>query len=83
MTQVGRVLPMWQPSDFGYAYAMGMFAFGLVECGDLVGAEQWADRALGANKEDIWALHAKAHVLEMAGRANEGQSLLRHSVRTG
>jgi tetratricopeptide (TPR) repeat protein len=49
-----------------------MLAFGHEECGDYVAAERLGRRAFDLDGEDLWALHAVAHVLEMQGRLREG-----------
>ncbi len=60
----------------GYSYILGMFAFGLEECGDYQRAEETGRKAIAMNKEDLWALHSVAHVLEMQGRFDDGLQLL-------
>jgi tetratricopeptide (TPR) repeat protein len=67
-----RVLHAWDESVSGYGNVMGMLAFGYEECGDYVAAERLGRRALDLDGEDLWALHAVAHVLEMQGRLREG-----------
>ncbi|CAM9228679.1 unnamed protein product [Scytosiphon promiscuus] len=73
---VGRVLPFWSESMFGYGNVLGMHAFGLVENGSYALAEEKADMALTLESNDIWAVHAMAHVYEMEARASEGCSFL-------
>jgi len=60
----------------GYSYVLGMFAFGLEECGDYQRAEECGRKAVAMNKEDLWALHSVAHVMEMQGRFDDGLRLL-------
>jgi hypothetical protein len=52
----------------------------LEENGDYDNALESAHKAMSIYKKDVWALHAEAHVYEMQGRANEGQSRLRATV---
>ncbi len=67
-----RVLHAWDESVPGYSYILGMLAFGHEECGDYATAERLGRRAVDMAREDLWALHAVAHVLEMQGRLREG-----------
>jgi len=60
----------------GYGHALGMYAFGLEECGDYAAAERKGRRAVAMSADDLWAVHAVAHVLEMQGRLDEGTSFL-------
>lgn len=63
-------------STIGYGVVLGMFAFGLEECGDCPRAEEFGRRARTLNPDDLWALHAVAHVMEMQGRHEEGREWL-------
>ena len=56
----------------GYGAVLGMFAFGLEECGDYSRAEEFGRRSHALNPDDLWALHAVAHVMEMQGRPRRG-----------
>lgn len=58
------------------AFVMGMCAFGLEESGDYEQAESFGRKAVERNGDDLWALHAVAHVLEMQCRHGEGCDLL-------
>ena len=60
----------------GFGAVLGMFAFGLEECGDYVRAEEFGRRAQKLNPDDLWALHAVAHVMEMQCRHEEGREWL-------
>jgi len=67
-----RVLGAWDESVPGFGNVLGMLAFGYEECGDTAAAERCGRRAFAIDGEDLWALHAVAHVLEMQGRLGEG-----------
>ena len=70
--RVAQVAQSWDESLPGYGYVLGMLAFGLEECGDYAEAEAKGRRAVEINPEDLWAVHAVAHVLEMQGRHRDG-----------
>jgi tetratricopeptide (TPR) repeat protein len=70
--RVARVLPHWNRDVPGYGFVEGMYAFGLEESGDYAQAEERGREAVAINKQDGWAVHAVAHVLEMQGRAKDG-----------
>jgi hypothetical protein len=70
--RVSRVLPAWSSSVPGYAYVLGLHAFGLEECNQYPEAERTGRRAVELSGDDSWAVHAVAHVMEMQGRIAEG-----------
>jgi len=70
--RVAQVAQSWDESLPGYGYLIGMLAFGLEECGEYAVAEAQGRRAVEINPEDLWAVHAVAHVLEMQGRHRDG-----------
>lgn len=70
--RIARVLPRWPASVPGAGVVLGMYAFGLEECGDYTRAEDAGRQALDAEPLDCWAHHAVAHVMEMQGRAQDG-----------
>jgi len=70
--RVARVLPHWSEAVPGYAYVLGMHAFGLEECNQYPEAEHAGRRALDLAADDSWAIHAVTHVMEMQGRIDEG-----------
>jgi len=70
--RVAAVLPAWSAADPGYHGVLAMLAFGLEEAGEYGRAEDAAFAALELEPHDIRAHHARAHVLEMQGRAAEG-----------
>ena len=75
---VARVIDQWDDSVPGYGSVQGMYAFGLEECGEYARAEEFGRRAVEANPDDLWAIHAVAHVLEMQGRLREGMDWLEY-----
>jgi len=74
--RVARVLPHWNRSVPGYGFIEGMYAFGLEESGEYQQAEERGREAVALNKQDVWAVHAVTHVMEMQGRASEGADFL-------
>jgi hypothetical protein len=75
--RISRVLPAWSQSIPGYAYVLGMHAFGLEECNQYPDAEQSGRRAVEISGDDCWGVHAVAHVMEMQGRIGEGLAWLK------
>jgi len=70
--RVSRVLRAWDRAVPGYAYVLGMHAFGLEECNEYALAERAGRSAVELSGDDCWAVHAVAHVMEMQGRISEG-----------
>lgn len=73
-----RALEAFDPSLPGYGFLLGMLAFAREEAGELAAAERLGREAAARNPEDMWAVHAVAHVLETADRAEEGAAWLDH-----
>jgi hypothetical protein len=65
-------LPAWDRADPLYAGVLAMHAFALEESGENGRAEDAALAALALDPGSLRAHHARAHVLEMQGRAAEG-----------
>ncbi|MCB2055938.1 MAG: tetratricopeptide repeat protein [Geminicoccaceae bacterium] len=76
---VSGALASWHEDMPGYGFLLGMAAFGLEECGDYARAERLGREAVERNDEDMWSIHAVAHVLEMQGRVDEGARWLDHA----
>jgi hypothetical protein len=73
---IARAWHAWDEQTPGYSYVLGMYAFGLEEAGDYAAAEARGKRAVELNPDDLWAIHAVAHVLEMQGRLHDGMAWL-------
>ena len=76
-----RVLPAWPEGRPGAGHALGMYAFGLQECGDYRAAERYGRAALAADARDAWAAHAVLHVFEMEGRQADGLAFVAETAR--
>ncbi|HKI75502.1 MAG TPA: tetratricopeptide repeat protein [Pseudomonadales bacterium] len=62
----------WNRDVPGYGHYMSAHSFALEEVGQYAVAEKCARAALDIEPQDLWAMHALAHVLEMQGRVQEG-----------
>jgi tetratricopeptide (TPR) repeat protein len=72
-----RALGAWDEGTPGYGQLLGMYAFALEECGNYGAAEPNGRRAVELSGDDLWAIHAVSHVLEMQGRLQEGVDWLK------
>lgn len=63
-----RIAQTVLPADSDDPYLHGTIAFGLEQCHQLEAAEQWERRVTEMQRQNPWAHHAVAHVLEMQGR---------------
>ncbi|MDH3230690.1 MAG: tetratricopeptide repeat protein, partial [Alphaproteobacteria bacterium] len=54
---VARVLYAWNEETPGHGFVLGMYAFGLEECGDYMDADAVGQKAIEINPADIWAIH--------------------------
>ena len=70
--RIARVLPHWSSDQLGYSVLLGMYAFGLEECGHYSKAEDVGGEAIEREPYDCWAHHAVSHVMEMQGRVEDG-----------
>jgi tetratricopeptide (TPR) repeat protein len=71
-----RALPAWDEAPPHFGDVLGMAAFVHEELGDYATAERVGRRAVAINPEDMWSIHAVAHVMEMQGRHAEGLAWL-------
>jgi len=60
----------------GYEFVLSMVSFGMEECGEYSRAEEYGRRSVSLNSNDLWGIHAVAHVLEMQTRHKEGTDWL-------
>lgn len=74
--RVLRVRRGWDSQHPDFATVDGMLSFGLEECGEYARAEDIGRRAVERNADDVWAIHAVVHVLEMQARFDEGIAFL-------
>ncbi|WP_188310314.1 tetratricopeptide repeat protein [Arenimonas fontis] len=77
--RIARALPAWDAGRPGWHALLGMYAFGLEECGEYVAAERHGREAVEIEPRDGWAWHAVAHVHEMRGESRRGIEWLRPS----
>jgi len=69
---VALPIAAWSQDDPGYGSMLAMLAFGQEECGAYREAERAALASLERDRAELWATHARAHVMEMEGRNREG-----------
>lgn len=81
--RVTRVLPAWSRDVPGYAYVLGMHAFGLEECNQYDEALEAATLALAIAPDDAWAVHAGVHCMEMQGQIETGMRWLEARMPAG
>jgi len=79
---VARAVGAWDENTPGFGNVLGMYSFGLEECGDYAAAEPKGRRAVELCNDDLWAIHAVSHVLEMQGRLAEGVDWLKQPFGT-
>ena len=70
------MLPAWNASRAGYGFVLGCHAFALEESCELTAAEAVGRAAVHHQPDDAWALHAVAHVHEVAGHIQSGVAWL-------
>jgi tetratricopeptide (TPR) repeat protein len=67
-----RIADAIMPANHGMGFVHGMRAFALEELNLLEEAEDEARRAVAMNRNDPWAHHAAAHVMDTQGRLEDG-----------
>jgi len=74
--RVGRSLGALGEGHPHHPFVLGMHAFGLEESGTYDAAEAAGMAALAGHPDDVWAVHAVAHVHEMRGDTERGVEFL-------
>jgi tetratricopeptide (TPR) repeat protein len=77
-----QALRGWGAADPLRGAVLGMYAFGLEECGAYEDAEAIGRRAMEMNPADVWAVHAVTHVFEMRGRTRAGIEFIEQTAPT-
>ena len=67
-----RAIPFWSKDQPGYATLLAFHAFGLEEAGNYARAEDESREAAEREPLSFWPHHTVAHVMEMAGRPEDG-----------
>lgn len=69
---VSRYFDRWDFSVPNYSNVLGMYCFGLNENGNGDRALEYGRKAIDLNKNDLWSVHAVAHVLNDRGEQHAG-----------
>jgi hypothetical protein len=75
-----RALDSFAADDPRGAIVRGMYAFGLEETGQYEKAEDVGLSAIDVHTDDVWAIHAVVHTLEMRGQVDRGIPFMRGRV---
>ena len=67
VASVDRVMPAWSEDIPGYSSILACHSFAHEEAGNYLAAEPSGRRAIELDPGDLWAAHAVAHVMEIAG----------------
>lgn len=67
-----RAVIAWSANSPLYGFVQGVQAFGFEEVGDYGRAETLGRAAVAAHADDMWAVHAVAHCMEMQDRPDDG-----------
>jgi len=70
----------WGSDIPGYPLFLSAYSFAMEEVGQYPEAERAGRKALEYHSEDLWALHALAHVFEMQDRRREGIAMLEQAA---
>lgn len=76
LSSVSRYISRWDPSMPNYSNVLGMYCFGLNENGMGDKAMEYGRKAIDLNKDDLWSVHAVAHLLNDRGEQWAGISFL-------
>ena len=75
--RIGRALGAWDGADPRTGFLYGMYAFGLEECNQYGQAADAGGKAVEANPDDVWGIHAVVHTYEMRGAIPDGVRFMR------
>jgi hypothetical protein len=75
--RIGRALSAWPGDAQAKGFLYGMYAFGLEECNQYGQAADAGGRAVEANPDDVWGIHAVVHTHEMQGQIPDGLRFMR------
>jgi hypothetical protein len=75
--RIGRALIAWDDQEPQAGFLHGMYAFGLEECNQYGQSSAVGQRAVEANPDDVWGIHAVVHTYEMQGQVPAGVRFMR------
>jgi hypothetical protein len=75
--RIGRALIAWDDQEPQAGFLHGMYAFGLEECNQYGQSSAVGQRAVEANPDDVWGIHAVVHTYEMQGLVPAGVRFMR------
>jgi hypothetical protein len=75
--RIGRALTAWDDQEPQAGFLHGMYAFGLEECNQYGQSSAVGQRAVEANPDDVWGIHAVVHTYEMQAQVPAGVRFMR------